>query len=100
MTDTSQKLREALQRYGKHDRDCGVNNTRFNCACNCGLEAALALQTVPAISDTWGISRALVTLYAYECDGATDKALALITADHIPDYDLGSYQRKRQRRDE
>ena len=46
---------------------------------------ALALLTVPAISDTWGISRALVTLYAYECDGATDKALALITADHIPD---------------
>lgn len=46
---------------------------------------ALALLTVPAISDTWGISRALVTLYAYECDGATDKALALITADHFPD---------------
>lgn len=46
---------------------------------------ALALPTALAISDTWGISRALVTLYAYECDGATDKALALITADHIPD---------------
>lgn len=47
----NQKLREALQRYGKHDRDCGVNNTRFNCACNCGLEAALALPTADHIPD-------------------------------------------------
>lgn len=51
MTYTNQKLREALQRYGKHDRDCGVNNIRFNCACNCGLEAALALPTAEQVDD-------------------------------------------------
>ena len=97
MTDTNQKLREAFETYitdgGKWPnailkapggqylllRTSVAWQDWKACA------EALALLTVPAISDTWGISRALVTLYAYECDGATDKALALITADHIPD---------------
>ena len=44
------------------------------------LQADIALPTEPAHADTWGISRAMVTLYAYECDGLTGDALALPTA--------------------
>ena len=49
------------------------------------IRQALALPTEPAHADTWGISRALVTLYAYECDGLTGEALAMPTADHLPE---------------
>ena len=83
----NQKLREALQAISHID-----DTTNHSVDASAALDRigqiarqALALPTEPAHADTWGISRAMVTLYAYECDGATDKALALITADHIPD---------------
>lgn len=46
--NNEQKLREALQRYGKHEHNCASNNYRFKCACDCGLEEALALPITPS----------------------------------------------------
>ena len=82
-----QKLREALQAISHID-----DTTNHSVDASAALDRigqiarqALALPTEPAHADTWGISRAMVTLYAYECDGLTAEALALPTADHLPD---------------
>ncbi len=90
MTDTTKKLREALQvalDALTFDGFCPQDIThRTLCAeAASQLRQALTLPTEPAHADTWGISRAMVTLYAYECDGLTGEALALPTADHLPD---------------
>ena len=83
----NQKLREALQAISHID-----DTTNHSVDASAALDRigqiarqALALPTEPAHADTWGISRAMVTLYAYECDGLTAEALALPTADHLPD---------------
>ena len=83
----NQNLRQALQAIANID-----DATNHSVDASAALDRigqiarqALALPTEPAHADTWGISRAMVTLYAYECDGLTGDALALPTADHIPD---------------
>jgi len=72
MTET-QKLREALQAISHID-----DTTNHSVDASAALDRigqiarqALAVPTEPAHADTWGISRAMVTLYAYECDGLT-----------------------------
>ena len=39
------ELLDALKKYGAHKNECGVNNYRIACKCDCGLAAAIAKAT-------------------------------------------------------